>query len=373
MRRTITLALAAFAAVIASAQNDQQPQQEQQAVTVVIDGQPVQFTGAQPTEINGRVMVPLRGVFRRMGATVDWDPGSQTITAFRGERKVRLTLGDGDASVNGESVHMDVPAQLLEDSTMVPLRFISEALGAYVGWNQDNHEVDITSNVHYHLPGPPAQSPPPPVVIIRPQTPPTPPPSPPTVVVRPLRTVPMTREIRQDTVLPAVLDTRLSSYQSRPGDVFTATLETDGNRDYMGIPRGTQIFGRVEYVRPTHHRSPGVIELRFTHLVLPDGRHVPIDGTLVSMSPSAVLRTEDGHWMANDLNRGDRFVFVGYDNGKLVPISAGRPLAESNVDTLIWQSVGEHTYRLAHDVVAPIGARIGIRLDERTEISMRDR
>lgn len=358
MRTTMTLAAVAFAAATVSAQIDQQQ------VSVVVDGEQIHFRGEQPTEVNGRVLVPLRGIFERLGATVDWDPSTQTVTARRNGIRVRLTIGNMDASVNRESVHMDVPATVIEGDTMVPLRFVSEALGAYVNWDQADHEVDITSHTNYHFPERQPTPPPAPPPAI-PPPPPATPPTPPVVVVRPLRPVSTFREIPADVVLPFVLDSRLSSYQSHPGDVFSATLETNGHMDYLGLPRGTQAYGTIAYVRAQHRRSPGVIELRFDHLVLPDGHKFPLDGHLISMKSEAVTRRDDGAWEAANREVGNRYVFVGYGTGMLIPLASDRPLAQSNVDDLIYNSVGHGTYHLAHDVVVPRGSTIGARLSER--------
>ncbi len=123
-----------MASIAAMAQNYQQP------VRVVIDGDLVQFNGEQPSEADGRVLVPLRGVFEKLGARVNWDPSNQTITARKNGVRVRLTIGELDASINGHDKRMDIAATLSGGATMVPLRFVSEALGAFVTWDQDNHE-----------------------------------------------------------------------------------------------------------------------------------------------------------------------------------------------------------------------------------------
>src|ERR1700761_6662805 len=57
----------------------------QQDVRVVVDGERVRFHGQPPVEVDDRVLVPLRGVFESLGAEVDWNPESQTVTAHRGD------------------------------------------------------------------------------------------------------------------------------------------------------------------------------------------------------------------------------------------------------------------------------------------------
>src|SRR5262245_15193518 len=103
----------------------------QSTIRVYVDGQLVNFD-VPPNVIQGRVLVPLRGVFEKLGATVDYDGRTQHIIAVRGEQTVELTLGSRQARINGKPALLDVPAFTIGDRTMVPLRFISESLGASV-------------------------------------------------------------------------------------------------------------------------------------------------------------------------------------------------------------------------------------------------
>ncbi|MDH7568967.1 MAG: copper amine oxidase N-terminal domain-containing protein, partial [Armatimonadota bacterium] len=100
--------------------------------SVVVDGQPVTFSGAGPVDVSGRVLVPLRGVLERTGATVAWSPEERKVVAERGTTRVELVLGERTAKVNGKAVALDVPAMMMRGTTMVPLRFLVEALGATV-------------------------------------------------------------------------------------------------------------------------------------------------------------------------------------------------------------------------------------------------
>lgn len=112
-------------------------------VQVYVDGHRVAFD--QPPAIgNGRVLVPLRGVFERLGATVSWDPASQTVLAKRGAANVSLKISSPQAFVNGQAQFLDVPAMLIGGRTLVPLRFVSRALGAVVAWDPATTTVQIT-------------------------------------------------------------------------------------------------------------------------------------------------------------------------------------------------------------------------------------
>ena len=98
-----------------------------------------------PVIENGRTLVPLRAIFEALGATVGWDESTQTVTATKGSIQIMLQVGGQSAYKNGTPVHIDVPAKVTNNRTMVPLRFVSEALGAAVGWDESTQTVTITS------------------------------------------------------------------------------------------------------------------------------------------------------------------------------------------------------------------------------------
>lgn len=112
-------------------------------IQVVVNGTPVQFPDQGPVTVQNRVLVPLRGVLEAMGAQVNWDPATQSVTAKRGSTTVMLAVGSRDASQNGNPVTLDVPATLIGGRVMVPLRFVGEALGADVGWMEATNTVNI--------------------------------------------------------------------------------------------------------------------------------------------------------------------------------------------------------------------------------------
>src|SRR5258708_1755566 len=95
-----------------------------QNITVVVNGEPVAFSGVGPRQINGRVLVPLRGIMEKLGAYVGFDGSTRTVTASKSGVDMSLRLGDRHATVNGRDVTLDVPAQEISGSTMVPLRFV---------------------------------------------------------------------------------------------------------------------------------------------------------------------------------------------------------------------------------------------------------
>ncbi len=130
----------------------------QQAIRVYIDGRLVNFD-VPPTSVQGRVLVPLRGVFEQLGATVDYDARSQHIVAIRGAQTVELTIGSRQARVSGAPRLLDVPAFTINGRTMVPLRFISESLGASVQWIEASQTILIGTTGAAQAPPPPSTPP----------------------------------------------------------------------------------------------------------------------------------------------------------------------------------------------------------------------
>lgn len=114
------------------------------APTVTVNSETVDFTGQQPVSQGGRVLVPLRGVLEKLGAYVQYDASARTVTALKGELNIRLPIGGREATVNQRPVSLDVPAQVVNGSTLVPLRFVAESLGANVDYNPAANAVAIT-------------------------------------------------------------------------------------------------------------------------------------------------------------------------------------------------------------------------------------
>ena len=130
-----------------------------QPVTVVINGQPMNFV-QPPIERAGRVFVPLRGIFEQLGATVVYANGQINATA-RG-RTVSLNIGSTQAMVAGQPATLDVAPFIVDSTTFVPLRFISQALGASVDWNNSTSTVTINGGGRPPMEMRPPQPQPPP-------------------------------------------------------------------------------------------------------------------------------------------------------------------------------------------------------------------
>ncbi len=94
--------------------------------------------------INDRTMVPLRAIFEALGATVDWEEATQTVTSTKGGLTVKLTIGSNQLYKGDEAITLDVPAQVVNDRTLVPVRAISESFGCKVDWTEETQTVTIT-------------------------------------------------------------------------------------------------------------------------------------------------------------------------------------------------------------------------------------
>ncbi|MBV9719885.1 MAG: copper amine oxidase N-terminal domain-containing protein [Candidatus Eremiobacteraeota bacterium] len=120
----------------------------------------------------GTLLIPLRSMFEQMGATVSFDAGSKTVTVSKAGAEVKVTVGKPEVVINGETRPLDVPPIIYQGTVLVPVRVISEGMGAYVQWVPDRRIVVV----RYIPPTPPPTPAPPP---------PPPPPPPPTATPMP--------------------------------------------------------------------------------------------------------------------------------------------------------------------------------------------
>ncbi|MBR5218263.1 MAG: hypothetical protein IKV89_00890, partial [Clostridia bacterium] len=140
MRKTLSIVLAMIIALscasfTALAQTD---------IRIVIDGEYKTFD-VMPVIENSRTLVPMRGIFETLGAVVNWDNDTRTVMAAKGETVVMLQIDNKTAWVNGEAKEFDTAAKLMGDITMVPIRFVAEALGCTVEWDEAQRRVFIYS------------------------------------------------------------------------------------------------------------------------------------------------------------------------------------------------------------------------------------
>lgn len=124
-----------------------QPAQAQN-ITVTIDGEQLQ-TDQAPIIYNSRTLVPLRSIFEALGAEVNWYQAYGSISCYRNDASLSLTVNDHYAYINGSQIYIDQPPIIVNNRSLVPVRVVSEALGATVTWDGDSRSVTIESNDSY--------------------------------------------------------------------------------------------------------------------------------------------------------------------------------------------------------------------------------
>ena len=303
-----------------------------QDIRTTVDGYLVNFPDVQPIMVNGRVMVPVRGVFEHMNATVTWDSYNQTVNATRGTDTISLPVNSYTATVNGRTVNLDTPATMRSGRVLVPLRFLSESLGAEVEWLSATRTVEITN----------AGSTPP---------------------YEPGYTTMM---INSDTVVPFKLNQRMTSNESSQGDRFTASLDTNGFSNYQGLPAGSILEGHVDVVRAKTGDTPGVLGLKFDRVRLPDGTTYPIYGALIGLDKDSVTN-ENGRLVAKDGAKDNNLKYVGYGAGAgaLVAIlTDGNILTNSLIGGALGFLFGEiqKDPSKSRNVVLDANTKFGVRL-----------
>jgi len=133
-------------AVFVGAQTDQ--------IQVILDGEILVFE--QPPIIeNSRTLVPLRVIFEALGADVGWAQSTRTATATKDDTVITVQIDNPVMTKDGENFTLDAPPRLVNSQTLVPVRAVAEAFGAYVDWDNSNRTVIIeTNNPFLFLPNP---------------------------------------------------------------------------------------------------------------------------------------------------------------------------------------------------------------------------
>ena len=111
-------------------------------IKVSVNGNQVQFD-VEPTIKNDTTLVGYRAIMEALGAEVTWDEEARTVTAVKGDVKIVLTIDSNEADVNGTKYTLLTAPEIINNSTMVPVRFISENLGMKVNWNETERLVTV--------------------------------------------------------------------------------------------------------------------------------------------------------------------------------------------------------------------------------------
>ncbi|MCM3760968.1 stalk domain-containing protein [Alkalihalobacillus oceani] len=109
---------------------------DNQQMKASLDQQLLTFDDVGPVTRNGRMLVPVRSFFEEAGLQLKWDAATKRIEGRAPGTEIIMTLNSKQAYINGQLVSLDVPATIENGRTLVPLRFISEALGAKVDWGR---------------------------------------------------------------------------------------------------------------------------------------------------------------------------------------------------------------------------------------------
>lgn len=116
------------------------------APSVIVNDQPLTLD-QPPVIVDSRTLVPMRAIFEALGCEVQWNADTQTVVAQKNLEYIFLTIGDNTLYADDRQITLDVPAQLIQNRTMVPLRAVSEALDAKVSWDAASETVTVTTPV----------------------------------------------------------------------------------------------------------------------------------------------------------------------------------------------------------------------------------
>ena len=114
-----------------------------QDIKVNLNGAVIDFPNQQPVVAEGRTLIPLRGVFDKMGYKIDWESETKTVTLAKDSEKITVVIGENRYFLNGTEYKTDVPASIINGSTMLPLRAIADASGADVYWDGETKTAAI--------------------------------------------------------------------------------------------------------------------------------------------------------------------------------------------------------------------------------------
>lgn len=310
-----------------------------QAAEVQLNGQTLR-TSVAPMTTHGRILVPMRDIFEALGAKVDWNALTQGINAQRGATQVQMQMGRNMATVNGQTVNLDQAPMSVNGHTLVPLRFVSEAMGATVAWNNTLQVVSIQSSGAVAAnPGSTGTA---------------------TAGVRDIR-------IPSGVVVPVTLDQGLSSATTRVGEPFTATVKSVRAGD-SEFPPGSKVEGVIIESTPKHGSEPGVLALDFRSVTLPDGSRYSFSGDLVSLDNKSVSTNANGRLIAKNSNKSNKLKVIGIGAGAGYVI--GKVLLKKNGGlSAVLGALGGYLYdanknkNRSAEATVPAGTAIGVRMN----------
>lgn len=132
----IILMMASFSTIALAEEN----------ITLTINDTSI-VSATESVQENGNILVPVRIIAENLGAAVDYQDESQSVTITRNDQTIILILNETIAVVNGETQNLLIPPKIINGTTMVPIRFISENLGCDVKWDSETKNVTINNPV----------------------------------------------------------------------------------------------------------------------------------------------------------------------------------------------------------------------------------
>ncbi|MCH1642958.1 copper amine oxidase N-terminal domain-containing protein [Paenibacillus timonensis] len=128
---------------VANAATSDIPKVKNMSIEVLVNARRVAFPDVRPQIKNGNTLIPLRFVTDKLAGKLTLS--GKNISIEKGDRLIAMTIGGTTATVNGETVTLDTPSVAVDGRTLVPLRFVSEALGEPVKWDSVNQYIWIGS------------------------------------------------------------------------------------------------------------------------------------------------------------------------------------------------------------------------------------
>ena len=176
------------------------------------------------------------------------------------------------------------------------------------------------------------------------------------------------------TVIPVKLDRTISSKENRTGDKFTAVVSADKD-GYATLPEGSVIEGTIREAKAKEGNNPGMLDLAFNRVRLPDGRAYSISGALIGLDEKSVEKGDNGVLVAKGKSKNNRLTYLGYGAGAgaLASIIGGGKFHLENV--FLGAGLGylagslEKNRQQPNDVTLKEGSKLGVRLDRRLTLT----
>lgn len=119
-------------------------------ISVEVNGAAIdfaQYDNVLPYIENDYTLIPVRAIAENLGLHVDWDEVTRTVSVYNFYKSIELVIDSDIATVDNEAKQLDIPARITDDRTFIPLRFVSENMGATVDWEEESRLIKITAEI----------------------------------------------------------------------------------------------------------------------------------------------------------------------------------------------------------------------------------